>query len=233
MPGPAIVPGAMSWLFLAVMLLLLPAAVVMQHQRLSDQLLAALDRRAIYLSAAVTHVFLLTGAWLVIRELDVPVLPMATPGAFELGVAITALAVGLLPVALSGWADARTRARAAQIAPRTAGEAAGFAGLALTAGVAEEIAYRCVLFLLLAHFLGSWWLAALAGGVAFGVVHLFQGWRSATLAAALGVVAQVTLGLTGNVLLIIAVHVLHDLIAGAVISKRARDASPGGQPLAV
>lgn len=233
---PAVIePGIMSWLFLATLLGALPVAVLAQQRRLAltGPEAVPLDRRTVYASAVITHAFILLGAWLTIRELAASVIPMRVPGPVDYGIAALALAAGLVPLAMTSWVDDHARERAALIAPRTAREFAGFAGVAVSAGIAEEIAYRCVLFALLAHVLGNWWAAGIVGGAAFGIVHMFQGWRSAVVAAALGVIAQVTLGLTGSVLLIIAVHILHDLIAGIVISRRARGASPGGHSLAV
>ena len=52
-------------------------------------------------------------------------------------------------------------------------------------------------------------------------------------ATAAGLVAQLVVGLTGTLLVAIVVHIVHDVIAGAVIGRRARRRSPGGDPVAV
>ncbi len=231
----AIAPGLASWSFLALLLVILPAAVVLQQRRLARATDLELDRRTIYASAAMTHAVLLLGAWLALRELPEGVIPLHPVRGLDVAIALVALAVGLIPLAGSRWTGATGRARAALIAPRTRGEFVGFAGVATSAGIAEEIAYRCVLFALLSALTGGWWAPAIIGSIAFGVAHAFQGWRSAALAAALALVAQVTLGITGNVLLVMAVHLVHDLVAGVVISRRAGHdhAREGGSAIAV
>lgn len=226
--------GVVSWLFLAGMLVLLPVAVVMQERQLRERAADAFPTRpVIYFSAIVTHLVILLAALLAARDASVPLLP-----AFELSwtdalVAAGALGLGSLTLLERFTPRDESRTRAESIAPRTGRDAIAFAGVATSAGIAEEVAYRGVLFSLLAHLMGGWWLPALVAAVAFGIAHLFQGWRAAALASAAGIVAQVVVGLTGTLLVAIAVHILHDLIAGAIIGLRARRRQPGGDAVAV
>jgi membrane protease YdiL (CAAX protease family) len=232
---PAVIaPGVFSWVFLAGLLILLPAAVLLQERQLRALRAAghALSRRDIYIGAAVTHVVLLAGAVGVARDAGLTLFPAHELTRFDLTVGIGAVMLGgvaLLPRVMPDHATERAEA----IAPRSGREAAAFGAIAVSAGISEELAYRGVLFSLLAHLVGGWWIPALIAALAFGIVHLFQGWRAATLAAAAGLVAQIVVGLTGTLLVAIGAHIVHDLIAGAVIRRRAERRSRGGDPVAV
>jgi len=226
--------GVVSWLFLAGMLVLLPAAVVMQERQLRGRPSDAFPTRpVIYFSAFVTHLVILIAALLAARDAGLTLLPAYDLSVTHALVAAGALGLGSLTLLerLTPRDDARRRAES--IAPRTGRDAAAFAGVATSAGIAEEVAYRGVLFSLLAHLIGGWWLPAVVAAVAFGVAHAFQGWRAAALATAAGIVAQVVVGLTGTLLVAIGVHILHDLIAGAVIGRRARRHAPGDNAVPV
>jgi membrane protease YdiL (CAAX protease family) len=217
-------PGALALLFLAVLLVVLPVAAVAQERQLAALTAqgGSLDRRTLYTSAVITHLLLQLGSWLAWGGAPARLLAGHDVTPRDLAAGGAALAVGLVTL-LDRFAprDPRQRDRLLLIAPRTARERLAFAGVAISAGFAEEIAYRGVLFLLLAHYLGGWWLPALVSAAAFGVAHLFQGWRSAVLAGAIGLLAQVVTGVTGTLWVAIVVHILHDMIAGAVIARRA------------
>ena len=243
LPLEQIEPGAISWMFILLVVVGLPVAAAAQQRALSRDpaRAASIDRGTIYVSAAITQAVLLLAAWLAMRDTGADLVPLLPVGSLAILAALAMLGLGLLPVLFSGWTDARARERAAMIAPRTTREAIGFTGVALSAGIAEEIAYRCVLYALLFHVAVSagagvtaaFWGAAAIGALAFGAAHAFQGWRSAVAAGAIGFLMQLTLAFTGNVLLPIAVHVIHDLIAGFVIARRVRRGVPGGAPVAV
>jgi membrane protease YdiL (CAAX protease family) len=226
-------PGVFSWMFLAGLLVLLPTAVIVQERQLralrADGV--TLERRQIYASAIVTHLVLLLAALAAARESGATLFPSYAFSASHLFIGLAALAVGSLTF-LDAVSSPASRDRSEAIAPQSRSQFAAFAGVALSAGIVEEIVYRGVLFALLAHFVGGWWIPALIAAIAFGLVHLFQGWRAAALAAGAGLLAQVIVGLTGTLLIAIAAHIVHDLVAGAVISRRARR-SPGGSPVAV
>lgn len=208
----------MAWLFVVVMGLALPVAALSQHR--DGQLAARATRPAIYASAAVTHAILLLLVWLVLRGQPFAVLAPYRFTPWHALVAIAALALGLLPLVerLHMAVDSRTRL----IAPRTPREHAMFLGVSVSAGIAEEMAYRGLLFTLVASLAGSWWIAALACAALFGVVHLFQGWKGAGLASLMGLREHLVVGLTGTIFVAIVVHILHDAIAGIVIGRRAR-----------
>lgn len=215
---------AAAWIFLIIVCVLLPLGVLRQHRHLAAVGgTLQIARMRIYASAVGTHAILLVMVWAVTRRGDVDLMPPYQPNAFHLVIGLVALAIGMLPL-LERFRlnDPVARERTRLIAPRTGRELVVFYLVSITAGVAEELTYRGLLFTLLAALLGAWWMAALVASGVFGIVHLFQGWKSAGIAALMGLSEQLVVGLTGTLWIAIAVHTLHDAIAGTVIAVRAR-----------
>ena len=102
--------------------------------------------------------------------------------------------------------------------PATRREFGHFTFLAVSAGVCEEILFRGYLISYISAFTGDTKAglaaAVLVPGVAFGLVHLYQGWK----AVAKIVFVAVTLGaiflLTRSLLVPIVLHVTLDLVGG-------------------
>lgn len=221
--------GGASWFFLAVVGVVLPALAYRQHRLMGDGPVAV-SRVVVYVSAALSHLVLLTLSALVLREQPVDFFPPYRLGAFGVVVGLVALALGMIPLARR-WVpeDPVALERTRLIAPRTPKEHAAFLYLSVSAGFVEEIAYRGVLFALLAAMTGGWLVPALLASAAFGVVHLFQGRRSATIAGLMGLREHVVVGLTGTLFISMAVHILHNLIMGIVVGARARRAARAGE----
>jgi membrane protease YdiL (CAAX protease family) len=213
---------ASAWVFIALLCVALPVAAVLQHvRRAAGEPLPTRPR--IYVSAIITHAVFLGIVWLVAWHLRLSLFPSYRPRAIDVGIGLAALAVGLIPLIPRFRLDNKEgEARARLIAPQSQGEHALFYVLCVSAGVAEESAYRGMLFVLLAALLRGWWLAAIIAAAAFGVVHLFQGWKSAGVAALMGLREHIVVGLTGTLTIAIVVHMLHDAIAGTVIAREAR-----------
>jgi hypothetical protein len=64
--------------------------------------------------------------------------------------------------------------------------------------------------------------AALLAAIPFGLVHLFQGWRSAMAVIVIALRDQVLVGLTGTLVFATAIHIIHDVVAGTVLMRRVR-----------
>ena len=97
--------------------------------------------------------------------------------------------------------------------PRTPAERRAFAGLAVTAGVCEEVLYRGVLLAIAAALLPGLtpWRLVLVSTLAFAVAHTYQGVAGMLTAAVLGgSLAVLYLG-SGSLLLPILYHVLVNL----------------------
>jgi membrane protease YdiL (CAAX protease family) len=217
----------LGWLFLVVVCVLLPLGVLRQHRRLAAGTLQ-ISRMRLYASAIATHMVFLLMVWAVVREERLDLFPPYRLTVLDAVIGLLALTLGLLPM-LDRFRvdDPYARERTRLIAPRTRQELGFFYLLSLTAGIAEELTYRALLFTLLAAVLRSWWLAAVVAAGVFGIVHLFQGWKSAGIAGLMGLREQVVVGLTGTLWIAIVVHTLHDVIAGTVIGLRARREETG------
>jgi membrane protease YdiL (CAAX protease family) len=213
---------AIGWLFLAVICVLLPLGALRQHRRMAAGMLRP-TRTTIYLSAVATHAAFVLMVLAVVRDERLDLFRPYRLTALHALVGLAALAIGLLPVfERFRIDDPFARERVALIAPRTPKEYGFFYLISVTAGVAEELTYRGLLFTLLAALTRSWWLAASIAAGVFGIVHLFQGWKSAGMAALMGLRDQIVVGLTGTLFVAIVVHTLHDAITGTVIGRRAR-----------
>lgn len=132
------------------------------------------------------------------------------------------LAVGALAVVALRWDRRRRPGRSvldgllrpmAPLLPSTRRERWAFAGVAVTAGVTEELLYRgwLVWFLALAAPVGGYSGALLVSSVAFGLGHAWQGVRVVLLAGAAGLGLALLAFSTGSLLLPVLLHVLVDL----------------------
>lgn len=101
-------------------------------------------------------------------------------------------------------------ARLAYMLPVSPRERRWWIVLSLTAGICEELLYRGYLFHFIDAALGlvpAWLLSA----AAFGVAHLYQGWRGIVPATLAGLLFGLLAVGTGSLALPIVVHVLVDL----------------------
>ena len=113
--------------------------------------------------------------------------------------------------------------------PRTRGELPYGAGLALSAGVFEELLFRLALPALLFGIGLNGPLAFLVATVLFGCLHLYQKAVGVLMATVLGLIFAFLYLVSGSIVLAIVVHVLIDirslvllpLLLGKVWSKRA------------
>ncbi|HWH26627.1 MAG TPA: CPBP family intramembrane glutamic endopeptidase [Pseudolysinimonas sp.] len=95
--------------------------------------------------------------------------------------------------------------------PRNRGELPYGAGLGLTAGIVEEVLFRLALPALVYAVSGNGAVAFVTCVVLFGLLHLYQGLKGMLAATVLGVIFTVFYVLSGNILLVMALHVLFDL----------------------
>ena len=109
-------------------------------------------------------------------------------------------------------AIARLPERARAILPRTAAERRHWALVALSAGVCEELLYRGFITALFASQVpGQPWIAWLASTAAFGLAHVYQGWRAVLGTALLGALFMSFTVLTDSIWPAVALHALFDL----------------------
>lgn len=167
----------------------------------------------------------LVAGWLLAGR-TLAALGLTVPGAGRLvgGAAVTALVLAVLwrqwkavtaldEPGLRGMQEQMESV--APLLPRTEREAAHFRLLSLTAGICEEIVYRGYLIWYLGTFIGVW-PAAVAAGVLFGILHLYQGPAGIVRTGAIGILMALLYVGTGSLLWPMLVHVALDLHGGAV-----------------
>jgi membrane protease YdiL (CAAX protease family) len=104
--------------------------------------------------------------------------------------------------------------------PKTPEERRLFAGLSLSAGWGEEMAYRGYLpAALMVMGLPAWWAMGVAAGV-FGLLHAYQGPSGVVRTAAVGFLLGSSVILTESILPAMAAHALLDLVLGLVLGPR-------------
>ena len=99
-----------------------------------------------------------------------------------------------------------------KITPRTRSELAVFLGVAVTAGVWEELLYRGFLmwFLLPAGVAA----AVIGSSLIFGLGHAYQGGRGILVTAAVGLVFAIAYALTTSLWWLMLAHALVDIYGG-------------------
>lgn len=108
--------------------------------------------------------------------------------------------------------------------PSTRHERWAYAGVAVTAGVTEELLYRgwLVWFLALAAPVGGYAGAIVVSSLAFGLGHAYQGVRGVVLAGTAGFGLALLAFSTGSILLPVLLHVLVDLRVLLLLPRRER-----------
>lgn len=99
------------------------------------------------------------------------------------------------------------------VIPRTTSERRWFAGVAVTAGIAEEIAYRALPIVVAGALLpgvSPWWFVAISS-IAFGLAHLYQGLAGVLAVTVMGGAFGAIYVTTGSLVIGMALHTLVDL----------------------
>jgi len=208
---------------LPLLMILLPALALAQAPLLEGE---RLERSVVYRGSMA--------AILALGVLSL-LLAMPSPGLDAIGIRPLALpafvawttgmtAAGMLLVGLSsrvGSPAAGPRDRLLlHLLPRTGREKRLFAGLSLSAGVGEELAFRGYAMAALQLLFLPPWTAAVATSAAFGMMHAYQGMAGILRTALVGVVLAGSVLQTGSLLPAMAAHALVDLGAGLVLGPR-------------
>jgi len=217
---------------LPLLMILLPALSLAQAPLLDGE---RLDRHSVYLGSMV--------AILALGALSL-LLAVPSPGLAAIGIRPLAplpfvawttgmAAAGMVLVGLSsrvGSPEAGPHDRLLlDLLPRTGREKRLFAGLSLSAGLGEELAFRGYALAALQLLSLHPWIAALATSAAFGMMHAYQGVAGTLRTALVGGLLAASVLKTGSILPAMAAHALVDLGAGLLLGPRliarARDAT--------
>jgi membrane protease YdiL (CAAX protease family) len=183
------------------------------------------SRSGIFIGTLILLSSLFFLAWLTGRSFGFDPFHLERLGTRELlaGLAALAAALGLHRVSQAIRSEAERRNLPAfAFMPRSSTEWGLYFATAVTAGVAEETAYRGVGMALLTGSTGSAILSAAVLSMAFGLAHLTQEWKSVAIVIAMALLMHGLVALTGTLVIAMVVHTVYDLIAGILGSRDAR-----------
>jgi membrane protease YdiL (CAAX protease family) len=213
-----------DWLLLATIVLVVPVYSYLNRRRL--EIIADANRRSLYLRsmAALWLLALVTlyAWWRHDRPFDAlgfALLPGIVTTSAEIVCVMAAIAIFLRLRKMATWSPEKLAALrvhlggTALVVPRTKGELAWFFGVAISAGICEELLYRGFLFAVASPFITVYGAVA-ASAVAFGLGHVYQGWRGIALTAAVGLFLGAFYFLTGSIVFPMILHVLIDINGG-------------------
>lgn len=115
-----------------------------------------------------------------------------------------------------------------RLLPRTPDERWGFAQIAITAGLCEEILYRGFVMWYLALWAGPI-LAVLLSSLLFGFAHLYLGPSHVLRTAIVGLIFALIVLASGSLWPVIVIHAVMDLVAGD-LGYHALTGAPAGGP---
>jgi len=225
--------GIVGWYF--ILLLYLAWASYRSRQRVGPT--ATLPSRTRYFATTiVVQSLLLALSLLIARVKWVTLLPPRVPTLPQVGAGVAialVLALGMSPL----WKRAvATRSRRLHFfMPRGAGQKALWVGVSIAAGIAEEVTYRGMLFVLLVTITRSAWAAALLGALIFAAGHAFQSRASMAIIFGFALIFQGLAFWTGALYVSMLAHALYDAIAGLTYSRLGEQAGfdPAAEPVAV
>lgn len=217
--------SVIAWLFVLCVGCVMPL-MAWRSSRKVESVAELPPRMRLYASIAVTQTVLLAFAWTTARFQGIELFPVPEIHLSDAAIGVAWVAIKSLRL----WSvlrrpEAASRRRVGRhLAPRSSREVAGYVGLLTITAVAEEAAYRGVLFQLGLYATGSWWIAALVSAAVFGLTHLTHGRRPAVVAGIIGFGNQVIVLLTGSLWVVIAAHFVYDVVAGLAVGRAGRAA---------
>lgn len=198
----------------------LPALMILQA-RLLDQLPAEAEREGVYFSSALAVWIMAILAMLAARHsgltrTDLRLETIST--AMLLGSAGLTTLAGLTIMAAGRALDVPESELVDYLIPRTTPEKIAFAGLSVSAGIAEELVFRSFLIAVIYQASGSLTVAVAISVAAFAVTHAYQGLIGVLRVILLGLILTAPFLITGSVYPSMIAHVVLDLLAGLVLA---------------
>lgn len=221
-------PSWGTWLFLALVVLAIPAALASRRAIASGTEMPA--PRVLYAQLALQLLILGGVAQLAAGDLglDPWSRPLPSAAAWAWGAATL---VGMILAAFAVWRvmPQAERERGEAFLPRD-GLARALAVLtACLAALAEELAWRAVLPALVWSWTGDGWLAIGIAAAMFGLGHAVQGGLAMTVVFAMAFAFQALVEVAGGLVVAIAVHATYDVLAVLVLGPYFRTRS-GASP---
>ncbi|MCX5755939.1 MAG: CPBP family intramembrane metalloprotease [Gemmatimonadetes bacterium] len=217
-----------SFIFLVVLFVLLPRAALRSARQLRQ---AHVDGQAPpRLRMALSTMFSLTVLWFLAAINSAAygkhLFSLGGLGLREVGIGVIGFALLLLTIPISRALrkpDEDRRRLIFSLAPRNAREWVVYALIAVMAGIAEESAYRGVAVWILTPIFGSPLPAMFLSAMAFGVAHAVQGAKAMAVVFFLALILQGLVWMTNTLVIAMVAHAAYDLVAGYVLSQRARE----------
>ncbi len=213
-----------DWLLLVTIVVVVPLYSFLNRRRLET--IAGAHRRSLYLRsmAALWLLALVTlyAWWRHDRPFDAlgfQLIPGTVTTAAEIVCVMAAIAIVVRLRKMATWKPEKLAAlrvhlgATALVVPHTKDELAWFFGVALTAGICEELLYRGFFFAVATPFITTYGAVA-ASAIVFGLGHTYQGWRGVALTAAVGLFLGAFYFFTGSIVFPMILHVLIDINGG-------------------
>ncbi|MEJ2184384.1 MAG: CPBP family intramembrane metalloprotease [Gemmatimonadota bacterium] len=202
---------------MTVFLLVIMPGLLLVQGRMANRVPEGLNRNELYISSVVSIWILaavtMAAAWASGFTVRLLGLSGHTPARLLLAGALTT-AIGLGAMIVGRLLRLPETALLKFLLPRTGGERLMFLGVALSAGIAEELVFRSFLIPALQAATDSVWLAVALSSSAFGLIHSYQGASGALRASFLGLLLALPFVATGSVLPSMGAHAALDIIGG-------------------
>ena len=214
--------GFTGWYFIGLLLFLTWTTFRGRHKVATMPVLPSRTRH--FISSIIVLLLIGTLALLVARVHWMKVLPPIAPTPLQIGAGLAV--AGLLAAGMSPfWRKAvKTGDRRIYFfSPETAREKALWVGVSLCAAVAEEIAYRGVLYVLLLTLTHSVWAASLLAALIFAANHALQSFRSMAIILVFAIVFQALAFWTGALYVSMLAHFVYDVVAGFSYGRLVRE----------
>jgi membrane protease YdiL (CAAX protease family) len=216
--------GGLEWPARAMTTFLLgplPALMILQA-RLLEQLPTEAEREGVYFSSAASVWVLAALAMLAARHSGFTRADLrieAIPVGILLGATALTIVGGLAVMAMGRLLKVAESELVDYLIPRTSSEKIAFAGLSVSAGIAEELVFRSFLISVVFEAAGSMVVAVTISVAAFAVTHAYQGIVGVIRVILLGLLLTAPFLLTGSVYPSIIAHTVLDLLAGLVLAE--------------
>ncbi|SRR6266566_3819944 len=226
--------SALTTLLTAYLILVAPLVGRYKYRKFQQKLAAGYPNARIhaYKKMLVRYAALITAVLLValLGPISPEMLGLTAPrswieSARILGILLGATAVSILIFRYRGeWQFRQLQRMAGAMLPISAPEQLWFAAVGIGASISEELLYRGFLLWYFLTFFPrlDWWEDIAICSIAFGLAHLYQGWRGVAGSAALGFCFGLLYLGTGSLIVPMVVHAAVDLRILAVISQERR-----------
>jgi membrane protease YdiL (CAAX protease family) len=217
--------GGAGWYHVLLFGLVIPYLAFRSAAKLRDRTLPLPDRLKHFRAAAITLVLFGTFSAFVARVERVDLWQRPLVGGFWAVSAAVAMYVVAVLLMRPRWRRAvERRARIVHLfMPSSSTERAWWVAVAILAGISEEITWRGVQPILVAHVVRQPLLAVLLVAVTFGLTHIVQGWKSAAIVSLFALGFQTIVWLSGSLYLAMLVHMAYDVTAGLSYGRLGRE----------